>query len=131
VRMKILRPTFNVHLSYFISNRFLGLLNPRIHLTQSFDINLHRYKTVGKAWRSDYHNLSSISVCPLTTTQMYQFHTAFFRSALFITHTLIRLSEVRLPAGAGNFSLHHRVQTGCGAHRTSYPLGTRGYFPGE
>jgi hypothetical protein len=25
-------------------------------------------------------------------------------------------SEVRVPAGAGNFSLHHRVQTGSGAH---------------
>jgi hypothetical protein len=28
--------------------------------------------------------------------------------------------------GAGNFSLHHRVKTGCsGAHRASYPMGTR------
>jgi hypothetical protein len=37
---------------------------------------------------------------------------------------------VRVPAGAGNFSLHHRVQNGSGAHPASYPMGTRGSFPG-
>jgi hypothetical protein len=37
---------------------------------------------------------------------------------------------VRVPAGAGNFSLYHRVQTGSGAHPASYPMGTRGSFPG-
>jgi hypothetical protein len=39
-------------------------------------------------------------------------------------------SRVRFPAGAGNFSLHHRVQNGSGAHPVSYPMGTRGSFPG-
>jgi hypothetical protein len=39
-------------------------------------------------------------------------------------------SGVRVPAGAGNFSLHDLVQTGSGAHPVSYPMGTRGYFPG-
>jgi hypothetical protein len=33
-------------------------------------------------------------------------------------------------AGAGNFSLNHRVQNGSGAHPTSYPMSTRGSFPG-
>jgi hypothetical protein len=28
------------------------------------------------------------------------------------------------------FFLHHRVQTGSGAHPASYPMGTRGSFPG-
>jgi hypothetical protein len=37
---------------------------------------------------------------------------------------------VRVPAGTGNFSLHHRVQTGSGAHPASYPVGTRCCFPG-
>jgi hypothetical protein len=37
---------------------------------------------------------------------------------------------VRVPVGAGNFSLHHRVQTGSGAHPVSYPMGNRGSFPG-
>jgi hypothetical protein len=41
-----------------------------------------------------------------------------------------RGSRVRLPAGAGNISLHHRVQTGSGSHPSSYPMGARGSFPG-
>jgi hypothetical protein len=39
-------------------------------------------------------------------------------------------SRVLFPAGAGNFSLHHRVQNGSGAHPASYPIGIRGSFPG-
>jgi hypothetical protein len=39
-------------------------------------------------------------------------------------------SRVRFPAEAGNFSLHHRVQNGSGAHPASYLMGTRGSFPG-
>jgi hypothetical protein len=30
-----------------------------------------------------------------------------------------RGSRIRFPAGAGNFSLHHRVQNGSGAHQAS------------
>jgi hypothetical protein len=41
-----------------------------------------------------------------------------------------RGSRVRFPAGAGNFSLHHRVQNGFGTHTASYPMSTRGSFPG-
>jgi hypothetical protein len=41
-----------------------------------------------------------------------------------------RGSRVRFPAGAGKFSLHHRVQNGSGAHLASYSRGTRGSFPG-
>jgi hypothetical protein len=41
-----------------------------------------------------------------------------------------RGSRVRFPAGAGSFSLHHRVQNGSGAHPASYTVGTRGSFPG-
>jgi hypothetical protein len=40
-----------------------------------------------------------------------------------------RVSRVRFPAGAGNFSLHYRVQNGFGAHQASYPMGTRDSFP--
>jgi hypothetical protein len=42
-----------------------------------------------------------------------------------------RGSRVRFPAGAGNFSLHHRLQNGSRAHTASYPTGTRGSFPGS
>jgi hypothetical protein len=43
-----------------------------------------------------------------------------------------RGSSFRFPvaAGAENFSLHHRVQNGSGAHPASYPVGTGGFFPG-
>jgi len=37
-------------------------------------------------------------------------------------------SRVQFPARAGNFSLHHRVQTGSVAHPASYPMDTRGSF---
>jgi hypothetical protein len=42
-----------------------------------------------------------------------------------------RSSGVRFPAGAGHFSLHHRVQNGSGAQSASYPMGTRVSFPGD
>jgi hypothetical protein len=42
-----------------------------------------------------------------------------------------RGSRVRFPAGAGNFSLHYRVQNDSGAHPASYPMGSRGFFPGR
>jgi hypothetical protein len=41
-----------------------------------------------------------------------------------------RSSRVRFSVEAGNFSLHHRVQNGSGVHPDSYPMGTRGSFPG-
>jgi hypothetical protein len=39
-----------------------------------------------------------------------------------------RDSVVQFPAGVGNFSLLHRVQTGSVTHPASYPLDTRGSF---
>jgi hypothetical protein len=39
-------------------------------------------------------------------------------------------SRVRFPAGAGNSSLHHRIQNGSGAHPASFPMGSRGSLPG-
>jgi hypothetical protein len=40
-----------------------------------------------------------------------------------------RGSRFRFPAGAGNFSLHHCVQNGSGAHPASYSMGTWGSSP--
>jgi hypothetical protein len=37
---------------------------------------------------------------------------------------------VRFSSGAGNFSLHHRVQNGSEAYLVSYPMGTGDFFPG-
>jgi hypothetical protein len=39
-------------------------------------------------------------------------------------------SRVRVAARAENFSFHHRIQTGSGAHPASYPVDNRGSFPG-
>jgi hypothetical protein len=41
-----------------------------------------------------------------------------------------RGSMVRFPAGVRDFSFHHRVQNGSGAHPASFPMGTRGCFAG-
>jgi len=41
-----------------------------------------------------------------------------------------RGSRVRFSVEAGNYSLHHRVQNGSGAHPTFYSVGTGGCFPG-
>jgi hypothetical protein len=41
-----------------------------------------------------------------------------------------RMIGIRFPAGAGNFSLRHRVQTGSGVHPASYPVGTGGSLAG-
>jgi hypothetical protein len=38
-------------------------------------------------------------------------------------------SVVRDPAGSRNFSLHHRLQKGSGAHPAFYSMGTRVFFP--
>jgi hypothetical protein len=38
--------------------------------------------------------------------------------------------RVGFPAGAGNFSLHHRLQNGSGSHPDSYPMDNRVSFPG-
>jgi hypothetical protein len=37
-------------------------------------------------------------------------------------------SRDRFLAGAGNFSLHHCIQNGLGAHPDSHPMGTRVSF---
>jgi hypothetical protein len=38
-------------------------------------------------------------------------------------------SGVRLRAGAGNFSLLHRIQTGFGVYPASYPIGIGDLYP--
>jgi hypothetical protein len=39
-------------------------------------------------------------------------------------------SRVRFPEGVGNFS-HHRVENRTKTRPASYPMGTRGSFPGD
>jgi hypothetical protein len=42
-----------------------------------------------------------------------------------------RMIGVRFPTESGNFSLHHRVQTGAGAHPACYTMGTGCSFSGD
>jgi hypothetical protein len=42
-----------------------------------------------------------------------------------------RMVGVRFLAVAGNFSIHHRVQTGSGAQPASYTMGSGSSFPGS
>jgi len=42
-----------------------------------------------------------------------------------------RVNGVEFPAGVGNFSVRHYVQTGAGAHPASCPLATGGSFTGD
>jgi hypothetical protein len=51
---------------------------------------------------------------------------SFFYLQLLIQSSFLSLRFPDFPAGAGNFSLHHRVQNGSGAHPASYPMGTGG-----
>jgi hypothetical protein len=41
-----------------------------------------------------------------------------------------KMNDLYWPRGYWNFSLHHRIQNGSGAHPASYTMGTRGSFPG-
>jgi hypothetical protein len=58
-------------------------------------------------------------------------HRDNFALLTFVTTTVMMMmmminyrgSRVRFPAGAGNFSLRHRVQNGSGAHRGLFPWG--------
>jgi hypothetical protein len=50
------------------------------------------------------------------------------KSYKYIYLNIIQWSGFRVPAGAENFSLQHRVQTGAAAHQASYPMGAKGRF---
>jgi hypothetical protein len=67
-----------------------------------------------------YNNLCTVNVCHIEGF--------IFRYIKFWLDD--RGSRVRFPVRAENFSLHHRVQNGSGAHPDSYPTGTGGSFPG-
>jgi hypothetical protein len=75
--------------------------------------------------RTEYKGLKSM------TSELHNFKSRDSSVAIALGYGLDnRGSRVRFLAGAVNFSLHHRVQNGSGAHPASYPMGTRGSFPG-
>jgi hypothetical protein len=63
-------------------------------------------------------------VPPISLSAMNTGHSVI--TIIFFMHFFLRVS-----AGAENFSLHHRVQHCSGAHPASYPMSTKGSFPGD
>jgi len=76
-----------------------------------------------------YDRLSeSRSTVKLFDRSSISYNRRFYSHAVILSN--VRGSRVRLPAGAGNFSLRHRVQNGPRAHQASYPMGTGDSYPG-
>jgi hypothetical protein len=68
---------------------------------------------------------------PVETLHLHDlFPQAVGTKELLLHYVHPRGSRVRFPAGAGNFSLLHRVQTDSGAHPASYPMDTESSSPG-
>jgi hypothetical protein len=95
----------------------------RHHNSEDLDLNFHLHETL----KSRIDRWHWFVVLLLRVCQLYGFFFIVYRSVIGLDD---RGSGVRFPAGAGNFSLHHRVQNGSGAHPASYAMGTRGYFLG-
>jgi hypothetical protein len=72
-----------------------------------------------------------VSLSPIFPNQLTGFQSRDSSVGIALGYGLgDRGSSVRFPAAAGNFSLHHCVQNGSGAHPASYPMGTMVSFPG-
>jgi hypothetical protein len=70
--------------------------------------------------------------CTISKVLPYWQRAVTFQSIQLLGYGLDdRGSTVPFPAGAGNFSLHHRVQNGSAVHPSYYPMGTEGSFPGD
>jgi hypothetical protein len=69
--------------------------------------------------RSAWQKFDISRDCGLTVnlSQFFEFNCLSFKY-----HHHHRGSRVRFSAGTGNFSLHHRVQNGSGAHPAPYPV---------
>jgi hypothetical protein len=46
-------------------------------------------------------------------------------------YAMSSMAKVQFLAGVRDISLLHSIQTSCGAHPASYPMGTKGSFPGD
>jgi hypothetical protein len=99
------------------------LLSEWFMLTELMKYNVHNRDDATSPFDPKRSKLNSVHIFATNSSKM-DFN-------IFLPYGLDDLgSGVRFPAGAGNFSLHHRVQNGSGAHPASYPMGTRGSFPG-
>jgi hypothetical protein len=84
------------------------------------------YRYNAELYECYYRKLDSCHITFVTSLHMRQDSSVGIATGYGLPN---RMNEVRFLAGAGNLS-RHRVQTGSGAHPASYPMGTRGSFPG-
>jgi hypothetical protein len=82
-------------------------------------VKLRKTKIISNT--DDHHTESFIFKCMWSWARIAQWYS---------TRLQVGWSGLQVLAGAGNFSLCHCVQTGSGAHTASYPMDTRGSFPG-
>jgi len=75
-----------------------------------------------------FNEMKDYNICSVISFSHTHTHIYIWAGIAQWYYTGLRAGWV--PAGAGNFSLHCRVQTGFGAHRASIPMGTRGSFLG-
>jgi hypothetical protein len=117
--------------SAFCSDRFtylfcfiwlLGSHEMNWRLLYLVKLNQGRHLTV--QWRDTHFTVRFVTVVKVTHTRYEgrDLETRF--------ETTGRTTVVRVSAGAETFCLRHRVQTDCGAHPASYPMGTGGSLPG-
>jgi hypothetical protein len=59
----------------------------------------------------------------------FTFHSLLLLSRWYSAGLWAGWSGIQVPVRAGNFSPHHRFQTGSGAHAASYPDGYQGIKP--
>jgi hypothetical protein len=81
--------------------------------------------SLSRQWQ--WQNCHRVQTGPLVNPTEYSMNIAQWYSCGLRAQWL----GIRVPVGAGNFSLHHRIQTGSGVHSTSYPTDTRGSFSGS
>jgi hypothetical protein len=102
----------------------------RRHKAEDFDLSLHRRENFKSCiWNSSQDVVNFILIVKILFIMFSIAHTGSFGIALGYGLD-DRGSWVRFPSGAGNFSLHHRVQIGSGAHPASCPMDNRDFFPG-
>jgi hypothetical protein len=98
-----------------------------------------RFSTTIYYWSSQLNTPESVQSTPILKTFLPKIDLGVILSSpsrsckrMFPVRCLeiLNASGARVSAGAGNFSFHHRVQTGSGTHPASYPMGSRGSFPG-
>jgi hypothetical protein len=84
-------------------------------------------KSLSKSWSSSHH-IRRYRTFVIVTEFLYNRRTHIALKNVFqFDSTVYNFCNWY----TGNFSLHHRIQNGSGAHAASYPMGTSDSFPGD